>query len=706
VNEDLLKTFAYTARGELAPINAVIGSVAAQEVTKACTGKFTPLFQWLYFDAVECLPEDTEKLYQGDCTPRGDRYDAQVAVFGRDFQDKLGKLKYFIVGAGAIGCELLKNFAMLGVGAGEGGNITVTDMDIIEKSNLNRQFLFRPWDVKKPKSETAAAAVAKMNASVHITAHQVRVGPETEHVYDATFYEGLDGVANALDNVEARRYMDRCCWHYQKPLLESGTLGTNGSVQVVVPHLTERYTHYQAPSEKPIPMCTLRNFPSAIEHTLQWARDMFEGEFSQAPETAKQYLTGMRKMEEILKLPNQQDVDTLVILKSALVDDCPRSYADCVAWARRHWQDQFQNQILELLHYFPPDLRMSNGAPFWSGTKRCPHHLVFDAENELHLDYIYAAANLKAEVYGIRQVRDRLKTKDLVAGVSVAPYLPRPKLKTTTHAVSDQMEKLSLSNLLEVIPPPESLTGVSITPLTFEKDDDYNMHIDFIVAASNLRAANYNIEPADRHKSKRIAGRIIPAIVTSTALVSGLVSLEMLKVTQGHKDIARYKNSEFNLGLCRFCVVEPEPAEENTYNEVKWTLWDRFEVEGELTLEEFLQHFKENHGLEVTMVSAGRFTIHSTLIPKTERNRRRTMKITDILKEVMQEASKDEDHATADDPQRGESPQWGTSQQSDVNQQRAQGGPLLGAVLMLDLCADDRQGQDVDVPHVRYSVSR
>lgn len=51
------------------------------------------------------------------------------------------------VGAGAIGCELLKNFAMVGLGCGPDGCITVTDMDTIEKSNLNRQFLFRPWDV-------------------------------------------------------------------------------------------------------------------------------------------------------------------------------------------------------------------------------------------------------------------------------------------------------------------------------------------------------------------------------------------------------------------------------------------------------------------------------------------------------------------------------------------------------------------------------
>lgn len=104
------------------------------------------------------------------------RYGAQACVLGAEVQKKLGAQKYFLVsiflskpfcteaaavllgtvsassspmpqvGAGAIGCELLKNFAMMGLGAEE-GEIYITDMDVIERSNLNRQFLFRPWDV-------------------------------------------------------------------------------------------------------------------------------------------------------------------------------------------------------------------------------------------------------------------------------------------------------------------------------------------------------------------------------------------------------------------------------------------------------------------------------------------------------------------------------------------------------------------------------
>jgi ubiquitin-activating enzyme E1 len=81
----------------------------------------------------------------------------------------------------------------------------------------------------------------------------------------------------------------------------------------------------------------------------------------------------------------------------------------------------------------------------------------------------------------------------------------------------------------------------------FEKDNDLNYHIEFITHASNLRAITYKIEPVDKHKTKGIAGRIIPAIATTTSLVSGLVSIEFYKILNGITDITKYRNSFINL---------------------------------------------------------------------------------------------------------------------------------------------------------------
>uniref|UniRef100_A0A674PNQ0 E1 ubiquitin-activating enzyme n=1 Tax=Takifugu rubripes TaxID=31033 RepID=A0A674PNQ0_TAKRU len=657
LDEALLKKLAYVSAGDLAPINAFIGGLAAQEVMKACTGKFMPITQWLYFDSLECLSEEGDfMLTEEECAPRNCRYDGQIAVFGKNMQETLAKQRYFLVGAGAIGCELMKNFAMIGLAAGE-GEVIVTDMDTIEKSNLNRQFLFRPSDVTKMKSDTAAMAVKQMNPSMKITPHQNRVGPDTERVYDDDFFESLDGVTNALDNVDARMYMDRRCVYYRKPLLESGTLGTKGNVQVVIPFLTESYSSSQDPPEKSIPICTLKNFPNAIEHTLQWARDEFEGLFKQPPENS----IDPKFMERTLKLPGAQPVEVLEAVYKSLVTDCPHSWADCVAWARNHWQCQYNNNIRQLLHNFPPDqvhtvLTADSGAPFWSGPKRCPHPLEFSTSNELHMDYVVAAANLFAQTYGVQGSTDRAGVIKILQDVKVPVFTPRSGVKI--H-VSDQELQNSHASV-----------GKMEKMLKLRFDDDTNFHMDFIVASSNLRAENYDIPPTDRHKSKLIAGKIIPAIATTTAAVVGLVCLELFKIIQGHKKLESYKNGFMNLALPFFGFSEPIAAPKH-----KWTLWDRFEVTGlqpsgeEMTLRQFLDHFKNEHKLEITMLSQGVSMLYSFFMPAAKLKERLDLPMTEIVTKVSKK--KLGKHVKA---------------------------------LVFELCCNDLSDEDVEVPYVRYTI--
>ena len=83
-----------------------------------------------------------------------------------------------------------------------------------------------------------------MNPEAKFKSMELRVGQETKNIYKESFFEPLDGVAIALDNVEARTYMDRRCVYYKKPLLESGTLGIKDNTQVVIPKVKDKCNLY------------------------------------------------------------------------------------------------------------------------------------------------------------------------------------------------------------------------------------------------------------------------------------------------------------------------------------------------------------------------------------------------------------------------------------------------------------------------------
>lgn len=89
-------------------------------------------------------------------------------------------------------------------------------------------------------------------------------------------------------------------------------------------------------------------------------------------------------------------------------------------WARFHFEENFSNQIKQLLYNFPPDQQTSTGQLFWSGPKRCPTPIVFDINDSLHLDYIVSAANLKAEIYGLANLRDRDAIAEMVSNIDVS----------------------------------------------------------------------------------------------------------------------------------------------------------------------------------------------------------------------------------------------------------------------------------------------
>lgn len=680
VDERVIRELSFQSRGQLSPMTTVFGGFVAQEVLKACSAKFTPLFQHLYFDALEALPSG---LTEADCQPIGSRYDAQIAVLGQGFQRKIESLKIFLVGAGAIGCELLKVFGMMGVGSGPGGYIQITDMDNIEKSNLNRQFLFRPKDVGKPKSRTAAEAIEALNPAMsgHILAHTERVGTETEQHFGDAFFEPLDWVANALDNVEARRYVDRRCVYYEKALLESGTLGTKGNTQVVVPHLTEAYSSSQDPPEKMVPVCTLHHFPNTIEHTIEWAMDSFHGTFRIDLENCNRFLSAPEDWLAALRA-NGAQTDRVESVVRNLVTDRPINLEQCIAWARLRFETLFSYNIKQLLHNFPLDYKTRSGEPFWTGPKRAPKPLLFDPEDPLHMGFIVASANLRAENFGLKGSTDPAVFARALNTVIVPDFVPRKvnidvtegtagdKPAAPTETRSPSSAEAEFEELCQALPDPKAMPGYKTYPVDFEKDDDANGHIDWVTATANLRALNYGIHTADRHKIKGIAGKIIPAIATTTACVAGLVGLEALKLTLGLKDIEQYKNGFVNLALPFFGFSEPIAAPKAVYGERSWTLWDRF-ILPDMTLAELLEHFRSEHQLEITMLNYGPSMLFGFIRQKEKLQERLAMRLSDLVVHISKNPL----------------PKWATS-------------------LVLDSLAEDADGNDVEVPFIKLQLSR
>uniref|UniRef100_A0A8B9MH24 E1 ubiquitin-activating enzyme n=1 Tax=Accipiter nisus TaxID=211598 RepID=A0A8B9MH24_9AVES len=558
VNGDVVKWLSRTAQGFLAPLAAAVGGVASQEVLKAVTGKFSPLQQWLYIDMLDIVTP-LEKMGCEEFLPRGDRYDALRACIGDSLCQKLHDLNVFLVGCGAIGCEMLKNFALLGVGTGQDkGLVTITDPDLIEKSNLNRQFLFRPHHIQKPKSYTAAEATLNINPYLKIDSYINKVCPATENTYSDEFYTKQDVIVTALDNVEARRYIDSRCVANLRPLIDSGTMGTKGHTEVIVPHLTESYNSHRDPPEEEIPFCTLKSFPAAIEHTIQWARDKFESSFSHKPSLFNKFWQTYPSAEEVLqRIKSGESLEGCFHVIKTL-SRRPRSWTQCVELARVKFEKYFSHKALQLLHSFPLDTRLKDGSLFWQSPKRPPFPVKFEFNDPLHYGFIVSAAKLFATVYCVPFTEKVIHTATVFPSHNLdVPVQFWPDVVQTDETarkpdhipVSSEDERNAIFQLEKSIVSNEALENdLQMKPISFEKDDDSNGHIDFITAASNLRAKMYNIEPADRFKTKRIAGKIIPAIATATAAVSGLVALELIKVVGGYPADA-YKNCFLNLAI-------------------------------------------------------------------------------------------------------------------------------------------------------------
>ncbi|KAM4603949.1 ubiquitin-like modifier-activating enzyme 6 isoform 2-T2 [Polymixia lowei] len=614
VNAELVRCLSRTAGGALPPLAAAVGGLASQEVLKALTGKFAPLQQWFYLDAIEVV-KPLQSLSAEEFVPRGDRYDGLRACIGESMCLELHKIRVFMV--------------------------CITDPDLIEKSNLNRQFLFRPHHIQKPKSTTAAVATLEINPELQLDARLDKVCPATEGIYSDSFYSRLHLAVTALDNVEARRYVDSRSVSNQKALLDSGTMGTKGHTEIIVPNLTESYNSHRDPPEEEIPFCTLKSFPAVIEHTIQWARDKFESAFAHKPSIYNLFWQTHSSAESVLQRMQARESLEGAFQVIKLLSRRPSQWEHCVTLARLKFDKYFKRKALQLLHSFPLDTRLKDGSMFWQSPKRPPSPIEFDIKDSLHFSFIVSMARLFANIYNIPYSEKDLSEEGvarILCDVKIPEYRPSEKLIETDEtakkpdqtkmALSSEEEREAITQLEDAIAAnnvtPEWL---QVTPLQFEKDDDSNGHMDFVASASALRARMYAIEAADRLKAKRIAGKIIPAIATATAAVAGLVALELIKVVGGY-GFESFKNCFFNLAIPVVVLTETAPLKRTHIRDnITFSIWDRWTVYGheDFTLSDFINAVREKYGIEPIMVVHGVKMLYVPVMPGHSKRLKLTM---------------------------------------------------------------------------------
>jgi ubiquitin-activating enzyme E1 len=380
-----------------------------------------------------------------------------------------------------------------------------------------------------------------------------------------------------------------------------------------------------------------------IEHCIEWGRVHFTENLTDIITDAHKLVTDPKEYYVQLKKEGNTtfQLEKLTHIKELIELSLHKSFDKCIEFAVRKFTENFDYRIQQLLHNFPADYTNKDGSKFWSGSKRVPHPIRYDSKDELSIWFISSYAILLATSLSIENTKDIDYIKAYAAKVNIPDFVPkRIKIKVNDNDNDNDDntgnigadEENQLSNLMTELSiyDKSKYDPAIFKPHEFEKDDDTNYHIDFIHACSNLRAENYRITQCDRNKTKMIAGKIIPAIATTTAAITGLVALQIYTLLQTNK-MDYMRNVFMNLAVNLFVLTEPSPKIEHRDKEYdpfllgpvkavppNWSVWDKIVVNGPMTIRQFIDHFENIYGVEVSIITCKNITLIQTFQKSNE----------------------------------------------------------------------------------------
>ena len=580
---------------EIGPVNSIMGGFASTEVIKLVTFKYTPVSQLLTWHDFSCLPSSK---------PMSSNSSHLNQLFGDEIINKLNEMNILMVGCGALGCEWLKNMSLLNV-ATTTGQIDVTDPDHIERSNLSRQFLFRPENVGSSKSKTAINSVLGFNHEMNMKAYENKMSNDDKD-FTNKIMEDKTVIINALDNIKARRYIDGECFNRNLPLFESGTMGMKGNTQPVIPFLTETYSNSNDPEDtNEFPVCTIKNFPNSIQHTIHWARDYFEL-FNRGPTNVNKCINNSAFTEDLSLFEANQAKEDINHFSGRKIS----TWKVCANFSKEMFEKEFNHNIKQLLHCFPKD-HLIDDKPFWSSGKKCPTAFETFETSQYLVDFIEATTHIYCRCFGIADSFTRSDIEDYIKTFTMNEFNVDGKKKIAKN--DTELKEMATST--DSIELNGELFLQQSNPQEFEKDDDTNWHVKWITAASNCRAINYSIKPEDEYVTKGIAGKIIPAVATTTSTIVGLISFEMFKYICGNESIEDYSSWYMNMADNTSIKVEPVPAPKLKIGETDINSWTKFDYKDNTNLELLIKYYEDIFKTKISMILYDTTIIHAEFMP-------------------------------------------------------------------------------------------
>ena len=400
----------------------------------------------------------------------------------------LSEKKILIVGAGGLGCELLKLLVINGF-----KQISIIDMDKIERSNLNRQFLFDHSSIGKYKSEVAVKKIHEYRQDPTLKIESYIGNIKDEDKFGTKFYSNFDLILNGLDNNDARYYINSVCVKLNIPFINSGSEGIYGMVNWHIRGITPCFACKNIiKDEEVIPICSIRLKPEKLDHCVAWGKVLFEQIF----------ISG--------NVSKNNDSDKEEEKKEKLFDEnMPK-------------KSQNFEEILNYTYYM------------FFNTINEYKQLMDNKDNKDSSNNTKKNGNEKVrplDVFKLLEIDNPKEKSDNIEKDIPTKYIEIYfKFKSDINSVNIQPNDKNISeivNLLIIFISSYYTLSKRDSIYEFDKEDDDI--INFIYAATNLRCYNFSLDLESKFRIKEIAGKIIAAIAYTNNIISSVEVLEAKK---------------------------------------------------------------------------------------------------------------------------------------------------------------------------------